>query len=172
MIKYIFNIKSQSLNVLSDKMDILKDEVNDLSSIKKHSTFDFSSDNGYIFYPKETQVGVIIPKGNVLYQVYKSKEKEIVIYVTNEDILDLRNKQKVSIKFKTKKDEFYLKGKVKYISKFPEESKNNESFYKVKISLEDKIPKQLENIYYLKGTAYVELEKETIAQYLYCKIKE
>lgn len=109
---------------------------------------------------------------NVLYQIYKSKDKEIIVYVTSEDILNLNNIQKVSIRFKTKKEEFYLKGKVKYISNFPEETKNNETFYKVKITLKDKLPKQLENVYYLKGTSYIELEKETIAQYLYRKIKE
>lgn len=168
----INTLKSQNLNVLSEKIDTLKDEVNDLSSIKKNSTSDFSTDSGYIFYPKETQVGSIIPKGNVLYQIYKSKDKEIIVYVTSEDILNLNNTQKVSIRFKTKKEEFYLKGKVKYISNFPEETKNNEIFYKVKITLKDKLPKQLENVYYLKGTSYIELEKESIAQYLYRKIKE
>ncbi|AMG40514.1 MULTISPECIES: HlyD family efflux transporter periplasmic adaptor subunit [Staphylococcus] len=166
------NIKSQSLQILIEKINTLKDELHELSVIKGNDNQDYVTKNGYIFYPKEVQEGLIIPKGKLLYQIYKNRDKEVVTYISSEDILSLNPNQKVSITFKTKKDEFYLQGNIKYISKFPEESKNNETFYKVKISLKDKIPKQLENVYYLKGTSYVELEKETIAQYLYRKIKE
>lgn len=166
------NIKAQNLQILIEKIDTLKDELHELSVIKGSDNNDYVINKGYIFYPKEVQEGLIVPKGNLLYQIYPNKEKEVVTYISSDDILNLKKHQKVAIKFRTKKEEFDIQGKIKYISNFPEEPKNNETFYKAKISLNSSIPKKLKNVYYLKGTTYIQLGKETIAQYLYRKIKE
>ncbi|UXU84304.1 HlyD family secretion protein [Mammaliicoccus sciuri] len=170
-LQYI-NIKTQNLQTLSEKMDALKDEIYDLSSVGNEGAYNYVNKNGYIFYPEDVQEGLLVPKGNVLYQIYSNKYQEVIAYVSSEDILNVVQNQRVSIKLKTKKDEFLMAGRIKYISKFPEESKNNEKYYKIKVSLKNKLPKELENIYFLKGTAFIELEKETISQYLYRKIKE
>lgn len=165
------NLKSQSLQTLIEKIDVLKDEIHDLSSIKINDSNDKVNANGYIYYSKNIQKESLIPKGDILYQIYPNNDMEIITYVPSEDIPNLKQNQKVSINFKSKKDEFYMDGEIKYISKFPEETKSNQTFYKVTISLKDKIPKKLKNVYFLKGTAFIEVGKETIAQYLYRKIK-
>lgn len=166
------SFKSQSLQTLIEKMDALKDEIHDLSSIKISNSHDNVNDNGYIFYSEDIQEGSVVPKGDILYQIYPNNDKEIITYVPSEDILSLKQNQKVSINFKSKKDKFYMDGTIKHISKFPEETKSNQTFYKVTVSLKNKIPKNLGNVYFLKGTAFIEVGKETIAQYLYRKIKE
>lgn len=166
------NLKSQSLQTLIEKIDALKDEIHDLSSIKISDSNDKVNNNGYIYYSKGVQKESLVSKGDILYHIYPNNDKEIITYVPSEDILSLKQNQKVSINFKSKKDEFYMHGAIKHISKFPEETKSNHTFYKVTVSLKNNIPKKLENIYFLKGTAYIDLGKETIAQYLYRKIKE
>ncbi|GGI40733.1 hypothetical protein GCM10010896_09840 [Mammaliicoccus stepanovicii] len=166
------NIRDQSIQQLNEKMDVLNDEIQELSSVNNNDIHDYATNSGYIFYPEEVQEGLIVTKGNVLYQIFPNKYKEVVTYISGEDILNLKQNQKVSIKFKTKKEEFLISGLVKFISQFPEESKSGENLYKVKVSLKKSIPSKLENIYYLKGVSYIELEKETIAQYLYRKLKE
>ncbi|PNZ71599.1 HlyD family secretion protein [Macrococcoides caseolyticum] len=166
------NLKSQSLQTLIEKIDALKDEIYDLSSIKISNSHDNVNNSGYIFYSEDIQEGSVVPKGDILYKIYPNNDKEIITYISSEDIISLKQNQKVSINFKSKKDKFYIDGEIKHISKFPEETKNNQIFYKVTVSLKNKIPKKLENVYFLKGTAFIEMGRETIAQYLYRKIKE
>lgn len=168
-------LKKEFQQEISEKIESLVDEVDSIDANKKEKVINMvSNKSGIVHIDERIKEGLEVKKGELLFQIYQGKPKNLKVHVTDSDMILLKRGLKVNIKLKSGDTTIKSKGIVKELSYFPDSDTNtrskNQITYTVTINLDQSNLEEFDQMAITSGKAYIELGKESLAEYLYKKI--
>lgn len=170
-------LKAEYQQEISEKIEKLRDEIESLKTLyKNQKKYIEANSKGKIKLENNLQQGGMLKKGQIIGYIYPNKIKNIKMDILDSDIHQIKSGDKVNIKFKIGEKVIRTEGKVSKIPYFPNSSANNKNLstiaYRIEIEVSQDSINAFHDIALVTGKGFIETEKETIAQYLYKKIKQ
>lgn len=169
-------LKKEYQQEISEKIESLTDEIDSIKLTKQNSLTNIKAlQAGKLNIAENIKEGLEVRKGEILFQIYQKQPKSIKMQVTDTEMSYLKTGLKVNLKFKGGNTTIKTKGKVSNLAYFPDTNHNSQNSkqitYTVTIDINQQKIRSFDNIAVSSGEAYIEIGKETLAEYLYKKIK-